>query len=90
MSVAKTTYKGGRSGVAGVAFAIPLFLFVCNAIPLYRYAFKPYPTPRLTFQYTIWGTMNYDIVLCVCFCVLPIFIVDDPLTALCPVQCQDS
>ena len=29
--------KGGRSGVAGVAFAIPLFLFVCNAIPLLAY-----------------------------------------------------
>ena len=26
--------KGGRSDMAGVAFAIPLFLFLCIAIPL--------------------------------------------------------
>ena len=43
--------KGGRSGMAGMAFAIPLFWFVCKAIPLYRHAFEPHPTPRLTFLF---------------------------------------
>ena len=53
-----TISKGGRSGMAGMAFAIPLFLFVCIAIPLlaitlYKYNIisMPSATPRLTFQY---------------------------------------
>ena len=28
-----TVFKGGRSGMAGVAFAIPLFSWIGNAIP---------------------------------------------------------
>ena len=28
--------KGGRSGMAGVAFAIPLFSWIGNAIPLFN------------------------------------------------------
>ena len=48
--------KGGRSDMAGVAFAIPLFLFLCIAIPLlasqYMYMYGIYmcsATPTLTY-----------------------------------------
>ena len=33
-------FKGGRSGMAGVAFAIPLILLICNAIPLLAHAIQ--------------------------------------------------
>ena len=48
--------NGGKSGMAHVAFAIPLLLVICNAIPLLAHAIHDNnsqcisATPRLTFH----------------------------------------